>query len=165
MLSNSWSSHCPSCYQPLLPCGRCDHGFFDSFVGRVCRGIVVWMDFFSCNGRWWSWCVGTEGIDGIGWLCHRPEGLLSSRTTFHRGWRIVFYNTVTSKFCTGEATGTGPVPPGPDRPFLDPPKNPIVGWSHLLDLPKNPGLGWSHLLDLSKNPGLWGLLWIEKANI
>jgi hypothetical protein len=49
---------------------------------------------------------------------------------------------------------TGPVPRGPDRPFLDPPKNPIVGWSHLLDLPKN-GLGWSHLSDPLKNPGLW----------
>jgi hypothetical protein len=41
-------------------------------------------------------------------------------------------------------------PPGPDRShpdrsFLDPPKNPRPGWSHLLDPPKNPGLGWSHL--------------------
>jgi hypothetical protein len=61
----------------------------------------------------------------------------------------------TSKIFTGEATGTGPVPPGPDRPFLDPPKNPIVGWSHLLDLSKNPGLGWSHLLDPPKTP-VWG---------
>ena len=41
-----------------------------------------------------------------------------------------------------------------------PPKNPIVGWSHLLDLSKNPGLGWSHLLDPPKNPGLgWSHLW------
>jgi hypothetical protein len=46
---------------------------------------------------------------------------------------------------TGEATGTGPVPPGPDRPFSDPPKNPGLGWSHLWDPPQNPGLGWSHL--------------------
>jgi hypothetical protein len=32
---------------------------------------------------------------------------------------------------------------------MDLPKNPIVGWSHLLDPPKNPGLGWSRL----RSPG------------
>jgi hypothetical protein len=66
----------------------------------------------------------------------------------------------TKEFTTGEAIGTGPVPPGPDRVFLDPPKNPIVGWSHLLDLPKNPGLGWSHLSDPLQNPIVgWSHLW------
>jgi hypothetical protein len=65
---------------------------------------------------------------------------------------------------TGETTGTGPVPPGPDRPFSDPPKNPIVGWSQLLDPPKNPGLGWSHLWDPPQNPIVgWSHLWSSGA--
>ncbi len=97
MLSNSWSSRCPFCDQPLLPCGRCGHVVFDSFVGRDCWGIAVRKDFFSCNGRGWPWCGGDEGIDGIGWRCHRPQGFLSSRTMFRRGWTIVFYDM--SKFC------------------------------------------------------------------
>jgi hypothetical protein len=60
-------------------------------------GIVARIDFFVCNGREWPWCVGAEGIDGIGWRCHRVQGLLSSRTTFRRGWSIVFYHMST--FC------------------------------------------------------------------
>jgi hypothetical protein len=36
------------------------------------------MDFFACNGQAWPWCGGAEGIDGIGWRCHRPQDLLSS---------------------------------------------------------------------------------------
>jgi hypothetical protein len=31
--------------------------------------------------------------------------------------------SINKQNSTGEATGTGPVPPGPDRGFLDPPKN------------------------------------------
>ena len=46
-------------------------------------------------------------------------------------------------FHRGEATGTGPVPPGPDRSFFGPPQNPIVG--QLLDTPKNPPL-WGGLV-------------------
>ncbi len=77
--------------------GRCGHGVFVSFLGRVCWGLVARMDFFACNGRWWLWCVGTEGMDGMGWRCHRRQVLLSSRSTFQ--WSgstevevIVFYN-------------------------------------------------------------------------
>ncbi len=66
----------------------CGAGFW-STTGR--------MDFFACNGRWWPWCGGVEGIDGIGCRCHRLQCLLSSRTTFRRGWSIVFYDM--SKFC------------------------------------------------------------------
>jgi hypothetical protein len=31
-------------------------------------------------------------MDGIGWRCHRRQGLLSSRTSFRRGCGIVFYD-------------------------------------------------------------------------
>jgi hypothetical protein len=97
LLSNSWPSRCPSCDQPLLPSWTCGHGVFGSFVGRGCWGIDARMDFFSCNGRGWPWCGGAEGMDGIGWRCHRLQGLLSSHTTFRLAWRIVFYDM--SKFC------------------------------------------------------------------
>ncbi len=40
---------------------------------------------------------GSEGIDGICWRCHRRQGLLSSATTFRRGWSIVVYDM--SKYC------------------------------------------------------------------
>ncbi len=70
---------------------------FWQFRGRDCCGMAAWMDFFACNGRWWPWCGGADGIDGIVWPCHRLQVLLSSCTTFRRGWSIVFYNM--SKFC------------------------------------------------------------------
>jgi hypothetical protein len=95
--SHSWSSRCPSCDQPLLPCWKSGHGVFASFVGRGSWVIVARMDFFAYNGRGWPWCGGDEGIDGIGWRCHRRQGLLSTRTTFRRDWSIVLYDM--SKFC------------------------------------------------------------------
>jgi hypothetical protein len=41
-------------------------------------------------------------------------------------------------FCTGDTTGTGPVPGVPGPAVVGPPKNPGPGWSLIYTAPKTP---------------------------
>jgi hypothetical protein len=74
------------------------------FLQLSCAGWVgscYAQDFFECTGLWWWWCVGAEGIDGIGWRWRRRHGLPSSRTSFHPGYNLRFLQLV--KDCSAKS--------------------------------------------------------------
>ena len=77
MLSNSWPSRCPFCDQPLLPCGRCDHVAFGSFVGRDSGVLLrerIFLHVMVGGGRGVEGPKELMGLVGVVYVSAYPNG-------------------------------------------------------------------------------------------